>query len=45
MNQDELKTAFETSLAANAEMTLKIAQLEAEKKALTAKLEESEAKL
>lgn len=45
MNQAELKTALEASLATNAEMTLKIAQLEAEKKALTAKLEESEAKL
>lgn len=45
MSPAELTKALEASLAANAEMTLKIAQLEADKKALTAKLEESEAKM
>lgn len=45
MNEAELKTALEASLATNAQMARKIAQLEAEKKALAAKLEDSEAKL
>ena len=45
MSPAELKAALEASLAANAEMARNIAKLEAEKKALAAKLEDTEAKL
>ena len=45
MSPAELKKALEASLIENAQMTLKIAQLVADKEALTAKLEESEAKM
>ena len=45
MNPSDLKKALEASLIENAQIALKISQLSADKEALKAKLEESEAKM